>query len=789
MKRGTFGSFFEFEFRRLWTGRNISVMLVIWGICMYFIWVGIQQYNDIDKSKQEFQTIESTKVQMFQNYDQYGGYGFRLYFMPSVLSVFSNNSNLFTELNAQIEVGEKLRIYDSYKGKKVFALKPGRWLDFSGIVFIFGSLMALFYSFDAFKRHEYLRFLSSIYGYRRVFRFMWGARVILLCLYFLILFSSALSLILISGLKLGTKDIIYLLVSLAVTLLMLVSFFSLGIFAVARKKYKALVMIVIWVFFVYFLPVFINIIFEYSAKGIESNYQDESNKLKILMDFERSAMEKAKLEKLAPIESFLRSTPELKKLKFLLDEEERVRHQIEKVEKAEKRKPGELDELKRFRNWLSTQLEEEKETVGQLDVFRKWLSNRKMTFFMGIGKTEGEKKELLQKALNIVTELERDIGFVKGEWPVKLLDEYHRLKTNRDDVADRLLARYDTTAGSKIEKLEADLQSKIRSRIGTFYAVSILTPSTFYLALNNEISSRGYRNLVDFHKYAEETKKKFIKFHTEKRRKEFEAKRSGDRVKVESFIKGDENIFTRRIHWHWVFSLGIAFLLVWNLALWRFTIKKFEKFLFAVPREVVPGLDQLNLDESNPGEVNVVLSNDPDVCKRLYSTMSKRGLESHNDGTPVEENNAIEFIYLFRPTDLPKEVKAKDFFDFLSCLNESGGNDVEKRWDKIAETPGLKKHGRKNLYFNDLKEAERGLIFLEGVGAQTEVNRRYLIYDFARGLPMNEVKKFVDWLEDQKNKGASVLYLTNDVFLARKIADYISFLKKDVTEKDISFFL
>ncbi len=47
-------------------------------------------------------------------YTQYGGYGIYLYSMPSPLSIFFNNTNLFTELTAHVDAGEQSNISKSF---------------------------------------------------------------------------------------------------------------------------------------------------------------------------------------------------------------------------------------------------------------------------------------------------------------------------------------------------------------------------------------------------------------------------------------------------------------------------------------------------------------------------------------------------------------------------------------------------------------------------------------------------------------------------------------------------
>ncbi|NIM17358.1 MAG: hypothetical protein GTO45_35580 [Candidatus Aminicenantes bacterium] len=86
-------------------------------------------------------------------------------------TLFYNRSH-FTELTCRIDSGEKLTIYGLFKGKKIFEEKPGKLLDFSGIILILGSFTALFYGFNAFRHTEYIKSLASMHGHQQIFLYI-----------------------------------------------------------------------------------------------------------------------------------------------------------------------------------------------------------------------------------------------------------------------------------------------------------------------------------------------------------------------------------------------------------------------------------------------------------------------------------------------------------------------------------------------------------------------------------------------------------------------------------------
>jgi hypothetical protein len=79
---------------------------------------------------------------------------------------------------------------------------------------------------------------------------------------------------------------------------------------------------------------------------------------------------------------------------------------------------------------------------------------------------------------------------------------------------------------------------------------SVVFPSTFYYFLIGEISSKGYYGYLDFMDYIMKLRNRFIQFYLHKR---YESRDE----KVESFVKGSENIFLARSRLPGTFWLGL----------------------------------------------------------------------------------------------------------------------------------------------------------------------------------------------------------------------------------------
>jgi ABC-type Na+ transport system ATPase subunit NatA len=657
----TFRSFLKFEFKRTLTWQNGLLLSLFLALSMYLTNTGINQYQDILTSQKEFQDIEREKAKQWNNYDQYGGYGIYIYFIPSPLTIFFHNTNLFTELIAHVDVGERSNIHNSFKGKKIFSQKPGRFWDFAGIVLLFGSFMALYFGYDSLRDKEYLKFLSTLLGgYQRVFRYLLLSRIILLCSFIFIATIGAVLLLWIRGIKLSVTEFIFLLIFFLLMLLLTVVFFSLGtICGSAKSGRKArFFVVVIWIAVVFFIPAAINEIVESSADTITSNYKSELEKVRTFMDFEKGVKEK--------------------------------------VEKLVKKLAG-----------------------------------------------EGKPYQDINKTVwKLMGELSED--YLKNEF-------------------------------QDIQKLEIDLENDIRARFKFFQAISVIFPSSFYLSINNEISSRGYENIIRFHQYAKEIKDRFMRFYVKEK-----YSKPGLPVKVKSFVQKDENIYTGESRVPWNSWLGFFVTLLWIGCLFKWSYHLYQKSIFRVSETPIQGLSDLDIDIEE-GKSNVVLSHGDKretIKQHLYNVLAGHNKKFNgkvlwNEKNIVTEYRELDFIYLCHPDELPQDIKVKDFIFFIGeALNIS-----KKELENLSVELEFNKIGKKT--FNDLKDdySKRGKILWAAAGLKAK--EVYLINNFLKGMSANFIDDFVKQSKTLKERGASIVYLTNDVFIGRKIGDYISFLKDD----------
>ncbi|HLP47671.1 MAG TPA: hypothetical protein VK469_17125, partial [Candidatus Kapabacteria bacterium] len=191
-------AFWRYERRKFFSKKYVAGFLALLAIVLAFHQYNTLEYKNTLAQVDSFKDFEYKKVDQFFNYRIYSTYGFRLMFQPAPLSIFFNNSVTVSDLNAFADGGERFYIYKPVYGKKIFDLKKNWVSDFSEIIMLIGGLLVLFYGCFALANMEYLRFLTSIAGKRKLFWGLYAARaiwiltgllVITACSFLLILFN------------------------------------------------------------------------------------------------------------------------------------------------------------------------------------------------------------------------------------------------------------------------------------------------------------------------------------------------------------------------------------------------------------------------------------------------------------------------------------------------------------------------------------------------------------------------------------------------------------------------
>jgi hypothetical protein len=256
--------------------------------------VGKANHTDILESKDIFQSKERLKVSRYLHYRQYGTFGIWFKLIPHFNSTLYSDST-FDNLLCNCDSTYVFNIYTPVKGKRLFANKS-RFLTFSMMFLLLGVLGCLVYGLDTMVRRDYLKFISNFTGRKKAFWFTVTARLIILFIAALFLYTiSVLPLLVFFGINLFST-------SLPVLSGIILSFlfsFSIGCLIGLKESQFTRTLILVGVYFlaVILLPWLMGLYAEISAKDLPSLIEFDSRNFDILMKEEEDWVKKHALPK------------------------------------------------------------------------------------------------------------------------------------------------------------------------------------------------------------------------------------------------------------------------------------------------------------------------------------------------------------------------------------------------------------------------------------------------------------------------------------------------------------
>jgi hypothetical protein len=282
----------------------------------------------------------------------------------------------------------------------------------------------------------------------------------------------------------------------------------------------------------------------------------------------------------------------------------------------------------------------------------------------------------------------------------------------------------------KLKRFETDRLNKMVKRIGVYQSLAAIFPTSFYLSTNKELSSKGFHNFIDFYRYAFDMKHRFIKFYIDRK-----FYHSLPKEGVESFIKGDENMFYGKSGLPDNYTLGLTITFGWIAGLltllWLFLNRPFSRSL----RQQEDSL-KLNFKAN---KTTVLISSDSKRIMTLLCDLRYRN---------------IPFAYLRDWTTLPGDVRVKWFFSLLSLP-------VPEELTAMA-----------GKFINTLEPEQKAKILtalLTGISHTATIE--YFIFDnFLAGLS-DEFENHFSRLLNSLKKGRKVIYISNSLSVSSKIAD------------------
>lgn len=327
-----------------------------------------------------------------------------------------------------------------------------------------------------------------------------------------------------------------------------------------------------------------------------------------------------------------------------------------------------------------------------------------------------------------------------------------------DDSERRVILRYWNNEFVKIQEVEEKLRKQMKEHVLFSQKLSVFFPSTFYSSVTDEISGRGYENLLAFYSYMQTLKRKFFKFYMDKRY-------FSNYSKVEPFVKNSENIFYSHSFLPTNLAPGVSVNMLYIIVLFTFSYSRFRKSLFALPiNENLKSPAELEL---NRGELAVLVSEGELYKNLLFDLWNGELVELEKKGydpkvriagpDPEKEIKKESFFYFCHPENIPGDITTSNFLSFMRHLSRQRENRAGSAKDtEITKSLGTLLGKR----FSRLKIHEKGEVML----AVLRMNNKdiYLLYDTARGMPIEFTIQLKEQMDLLTKKGSLVVYLTHD---------------------------
>jgi len=283
-----------------------------------------------------------------------------------------------------------------------------------------------------------------------------------------------------------------------------------------------------------------------------------------------------------------------------------------------------------------------------------------------------------------------------------------------------------------VMNMEKTMLDETKTHISFFQTLSAFFPSTFFLSVSNEISSRGFLNLVKFHEYTLEMKKGFIWYLAN-------IYIIGNKTDYDPFIKDNSNIYQGESLLPENYSFGLTVTIVWLLLLFYYSWIMFNRLF----KRFAEDAKDLALDDFKKSKTTVVLTGNQGLA---FGLLFKLRVQK------------TQFVAVPGPASLPGKIKVKDLFSSL-------GQNVPEKLQPVE-----------GKYIHDLSPERKGLISIEITRSrEAEI---FVFNNLLSGLSDKFVDYFVNFLETFK-KGRKVAYFSSSQMISVKIADNVVRLLKD----------
>jgi hypothetical protein len=248
-------AFLRFERQRLFhEKKNLIFLIFIVLFSLYFVWSGLNEYQQFQAEKKIFIKFEKEKITQITSYANYGAFGFRLLYEASPLNLFFVNSGVLQDVESNIDNFEAIKVESSFKGKKLF-VKRGYFKDFAGIPFIFGSLFMLYLGNLALVSPAHVRFMMGRLPLKKYYALTTLARLFWLNLFIIALGLSLYLLVQAGGVRFTKLESGMFMLYLLFMVVLLDFFYLLGQLTAVLVRFRKIFFL--WLFIVWFICIFL----------------------------------------------------------------------------------------------------------------------------------------------------------------------------------------------------------------------------------------------------------------------------------------------------------------------------------------------------------------------------------------------------------------------------------------------------------------------------------------------------------------------------------------------------
>jgi hypothetical protein len=635
-----FTATFVLECKRLFRKWTVILIVGFLAVGLFFTQLSTGHYKRDLKDLDEIVKYEQKKVETYINYTRYAIYGISLKMAKHPASILFSNSGTFKSISALVACTQTLDLIVSAKGKNIFQEKGLYNADFSQWIHWIGSFLILVFGFLSFQHIHFYKFLIRFTSTRSAYLNVIMARLLIVNLLVLAIFSMSVLLITANGIQLSSNDFDQLSIFALSSLFIMSSYFMAGVFiGLIRQGIIGLSIIwIIWLGFIFFLPMGAHQICVLNSTDFPSNVETDIQKWGLVVAFEKRANE-------------------------LLG-----KYRAERVNEPKVR-----------------------------EVIESWFTN-----------------------------------------------EY-----------------------KKMQEIEKNLEDMVRDNYSLFQGLSLLTPSTFYNSLTNNLSGNGFENWNEFFIFAQEFKDKFYRYFVDKKYY------STDKT-VQSFVKDRENIFLSQKAFPSNYIYGFLITVLYNLVLGFAAYYRFRHVLFRVkiienPNEPVKHIEAKV--EKKVGEYGVYNIKDKGIVDFFYTLLTGKHNKidkklftgrvriGDNDILPNWLAEELNFLFVCSPKDLPEDIKTGWLIAYLCKILDFNLDETEaainKLLDGYKEGTLLSFRSKADVFIKKLSLEHRSLLLMALIRL-TKFDI-YLLYNTAEWLDEDSLVSFKALLEYIADRGSVAL--------------------------------